>query len=389
MQEKDISILLTEWTDEINSALLKNETFCVAVFSTDRELLFANNSMTALFKGEPADSLLNPSFDTLLEKDATDTLIFEGFLTLGDFFSVNTSIWTQAYRKKDKILIVGGVNAVQLLEQNEIMHQLNREINNLQRELIKEKHKLENTLAQLNQTNQKLHEVNATKDQFISILGHDLKNPFTTLLGFSNLLITRFDQYDRETIKRHLETINKTSSQIYNLLNNLLEWSRIQGDKVAFNPETTNIYLLVQETYDLFTYMAKAKQITIEMDVAEDIEVQIDREMIKTVIRNLLNNAIKFTPEDGKINISATKKEAFVHVKVSDTGAGMKQKTLNKLFKIGEIESRPGTDGERGTGFGLLLCKEFIDKHGGEIWAESEVGKGSSFKFTIPRNITA
>lgn len=389
MQEKDISILLTEWTDEINSALLKNETFCVAVFSTDRELLFANNSMTALFKGEPADSLLNPSFETLLEKDATDTLVFEGFLTLGDFFSVNTSIWTQVYRKKDKILIVGGVNAVQLLEQNEIMHQLNREINNLQRELIKEKHKLENTLAQLNQTNQKLHEVNATKDQFISILGHDLKNPFTTLLGFSNLLITRFDQYERETIKRHLETINKTSSQIYNLLNNLLEWSRIQGDKVAFNPETTNIYLLVQETYDLFTYMAKAKQITIEMDVAEDIEVQIDREMIKTVIRNLLNNAIKFTPEDGKINISATKKEAFVHVKVSDTGAGMKQKTLNKLFKIGEIESRPGTDGERGTGFGLLLCKEFIDKHGGEIWAESEVGKGSSFKFTIPRNITA
>ncbi|MFO7864662.1 MAG: hypothetical protein R6U85_11715 [Salinivirgaceae bacterium] len=122
MQDKDISHILSGWTNEINSALLKNETFCIAVFSTNKELLFANNSMSALFRGDPIDSFINPTFDKLLLSNNSETLIFEGFLTLGDYFSVNTSIWAQIYKKEDNLLIVGGVNAVQLLEQNATMH---------------------------------------------------------------------------------------------------------------------------------------------------------------------------------------------------------------------------------------------------------------------------
>ncbi|MFO7864663.1 MAG: HAMP domain-containing sensor histidine kinase [Salinivirgaceae bacterium] len=231
-----------------------------------------------------------------------------------------------------------------------------------------------------------MQQANATKDQFISILGHDLRNPFTTLLGFSELLVNKFERYDRETLKGHLRAIHETSKHTYNLLDNLLEWSRIQGGKTELSVTKTSIYNIAYETVMLLNDTAKAKHITIKMNVPQDIEAHIDSEMIKTVIRNLVSNAIKFTYEHGTVFITANKTEGNLQVGISDTGAGMPPETINSLFKVGKTKSKKGTNGEQGTGFGLLLCKEFIDKHHGKIWADSQIGKGSHFKFTLPLN---
>ena len=153
-------------------------------------------------------------------------LIFEGFLTLGDYSSINTSLWTQVYRKEDKLLVLGGVNAATLLEQNEIMHHLNREINNIQRELIKEKYLLEKTLAELNEANVQLEKLNINKNRFISILGHDLKNPFNNLLGSSEFLTDEIESLNKDEIKDIAKDINKSAKIINQLLENMLMWAR-------------------------------------------------------------------------------------------------------------------------------------------------------------------
>lgn len=237
-------------------------------------------------------------------------------------------------------------------------------------------------------TETELKEAIAVKDRFISILGHDLKNPFSSILGFSNLLLENIDKYDKEKIKKFAGIINNSSHQTFNLLNNLLEWSRSQRNKIPFNPEMTNLYEPIYDTYSLLNSSAAAKNIQIQLNIPEQINATLDVEMIKTVIRNLINNAIKFTPENGKITVSANKDHEKVQIEVADTGTGMNEKTKKSLFKIGDIKSMKGTNGEQGTGFGLLLCKEFIEKHNGTITVESELGKGSNFIVNLPLKIT-
>lgn len=171
------------------------------------------------------------------------------------------------------------------------------------------------------------------------------------------------------------------------MLNNLLEWSRSQSGKIPYSPQKTNLFLLVHETYMLLNNSAEAKNIQIEIIMEQNIEVEVDIEMFKTIIRNLLSNAIKFTPENGTIKIAASILEENVEILITDSGVGMDEKTKNSLFKIGETKSLKGTNGEEGTGFGLLLCKEFVEKHNGQIKVESEVVKGSTFILSIPLEV--
>ncbi len=377
-------IILSGWEKELNSSLIDSNVLSIALFSINKELIFANKAMSWLFKGKACDNLINPTFDELLLLDNSQTLIFDGYLTIGNYTSINTSISAQIFRKDNKLLIVGGVIANQLIDQNKIVHKLNHDLNNLQRELIKEKHVLSNTMDQLNKANDDLKQLNATKDRFISILGHDLRNPFNSLLGFSELLLTNIDHYDNETIKKFAGIINDSSEQTFNLLNNLMEWSVVQRDKAAFNPKIENLYNFIYETFILVNPSAKAKQIKIVMDIPQIIEAEIDREMVKTIIRNLLSNAIKFTPKNGEIHVSAKKEGKTVQIKISDNGVGMDEQTMESLFKIAVPKSQKGTNNERGTGFGLLLIKEFIDIHKGTITVKSEIGKGSIFIINLP-----
>ena len=262
--------------------------------------------------------------------------------------------------------------------------ELNAEYLILNKELTSTNEELQTINEKLTFSNEKLNEANATKDRFISILAHDLKNPFTTLIGFSDLLSKNIHRYEMEKIIKFVKTINTTSKQTFNLLNNLLEWSRSQRDKIPFKTQQTNLYNLIYDSYLFLNSIANAKEIEIKLDIPKEIEVIADSEMIKTVIRNLVSNAIKFTDKNGRIEISAKKNKNTININITDTGTGMNEKTKKSLFKIGETKSIQGTNGERGTGFGLLLCKEFIDKHKGKIEVESELGKGSKFIIILP-----
>lgn len=239
---------------------------------------------------------------------------------------------------------------------------------------ITERKKAENLLINLN----------ATKDKFFSIIAHDLKNPFNSIIGFSELMTKNIDRYDKKTIKRFGENINNAAISTLKLLENLLEWSRSQSGKINYNPHLLKLNVIIQDTIGVIKNQADKKEITIENKSGSNIQVLADNNMLNTILRNLISNAIKFTHRNGKVVVSAQTKNNMVEVSVADNGIGMSKQIQDKLFKISEKVTSHGTENETGTGIGLILCKEFVEKHGGSIWVESEKNKGATFTFTIP-----
>lgn len=376
---------LSEWIPEIGDALLKSKSFYIALFSTKRELLYCNKAFSSLVKDDPCGSFLNPSLDDILAMDASSSMVFNGYLTFGDYQSENYSIVAQIFRKKNKLLVIGGADTEQLLAQNSAMHQLNREVIDLQRDLIRKKQRLENTLSQLQEANEELTILNADKNRFIQILGHDLKSPFNTLLGFSDLLLENLHSYDMERIESLLQIINKTSHQTFRLLEELLLWSKAHADRIPFEPRDIVFRNVCQQVVESLMSNAEAKSISISMqEVDENLMIYADEQMLKTILRNLISNAIKFTDLNGEIKIRIDRDQAFTVVTVTDNGVGIAREQIDKLWDITQTHTTEGTASEKGTGLGLLLCKEFVEKHGGWIWVDSEPGKGSSFRFALP-----
>jgi signal transduction histidine kinase len=233
----------------------------------------------------------------------------------------------------------------------------------------------------------KLEEANKTKDKFFSIIAHDLKNPFNTLIGYSDILKSEFREYGPNEIHQHLSTIHETSVKGFNLLENLLKWSQTQTDKIVFEPVKINIYDIVQTCVDDIEHQSQFKDIEVHNDVPKTFNILADENLLKTILRNLINNAVKYTPRNGYITITSVKDDSSFEISVKDSGIGMTEKELQNLFKIDKISSKPGTEKEKGSGLGLVLCKEFVEKHGGKIWVESDLETGSVFKFTIPKII--
>ncbi len=230
----------------------------------------------------------------------------------------------------------------------------------------------------------RLHQLNADKDRFISILGHDLKNPFNNILGFSEILTNEIDSLNKGEIKDIALNINKSAQITSKLLEDILMWARTQQGSILFNPQKLNLEDICINLIEVHSPGAYAKGITISYTKKEKIYVSADKDMLNTILINLVSNAIKFTRNGGVVNISIERKDSSAVVSVSDNGIGIQSKNIAKLFDISEVLTTKGTEGESGTGLGLLLCKEFVKKHGGEIWVESEVGIGSNFKFTLP-----
>jgi len=237
----------------------------------------------------------------------------------------------------------------------------------------------------LKESEKKLQELNASKDKFFSIISHDLRSPFNSIIGFSELLYNETEAFSKAEIKDMIKSIYKTSQETFELLNNLLEWSTTQTGRIRLEPATTGIYDIVIGIIDLLNDNAKKKDIAISVDIPLQLKVFADLRMISTVIRNLLSNAIKFTHEKGSIKIEARDAGKSVEISVADTGVGINKKDIDKLFLIDKNFSTPGTDNEKGTGLGLILCKEFIAMHNGDIRVESEVGKGSRFIVRLPK----
>jgi PAS domain S-box-containing protein len=229
-----------------------------------------------------------------------------------------------------------------------------------------------------------LHQINEDKDRFISILGHDLKNPFNNILGYSEVLTTEIDSLNSDEIKEIAKNINKSAQITNKLLDDILMWARSQQGKIPFNPQNLNFTDICKDVLKTLNSNAEVKNITIDYSSENQINVIADSDMLKTILRNLVSNAIKFTNRGGKISINEEQNTENVTVSVLDNGVGIRAEDLTKLFNISEVLTTKGTAEETGTGLGLLLCKEFVEKNGGKIWVESEFGKGSNFKFTLP-----
>lgn len=260
---------------------------------------------------------------------------------------------------------------------NQVSHKL-FEVNRKQEETIQER------TIELERKVIEIEDLNKTKDKFLSIISHDLRSPFNSIIGFSNLLVDQIRKEDHTGIDKYAEIINLSSKKAMDLLTNLMEWSQSQTGRMEFHPEYFELIELIHDTELLLSGAIKQKSIRISKNIPDNMPVFGDKKMISTVLRNLISNAIKFTYPEGRIRISVEEKQKELLVSVSDSGVGISKANSQKLFKIDQPFSTTGTKNENGTGLGLILCKEFVEKHDGKIWVESEEGKGSSFYFTIP-----
>jgi signal transduction histidine kinase len=245
--------------------------------------------------------------------------------------------------------------------------------------------RLEVAKIKVQEQNEQLQEVNATKDKFFSIIGHDLKGPLNSLTSFSNLLMHHTHSLSKEEIKMLATDLDKSLKNLFTLLENLLEWSRSQTGNIEFTAEKFDLNEMIQSNVSLLKKQAENKNITIEIVNQDPAIIVSHQNSINTVIRNLLSNAIKFTSEGGKIKLGVVSNDNEWIVKVADNGVGMPDGVVDKIFRIDTKHSTQGTAKEKGTGLGLILCKEFVEKNGGNIWAKSKEGKGSLFAFSIPK----
>ncbi len=231
-----------------------------------------------------------------------------------------------------------------------------------------------------------LKELNATKDKFFSIIAHDLKNPFSAVMGFSEALHKNFSDFTEEEKRQYIGIIYESSVNLYKLLENLLQWSRSQLGTMPINPEFAPIQPIISEEIENFSAQATKKSIKISSLVDSNIIAFSDKNLVALITRNLIGNAIKFTSENGKITIYATEKENFVEISISDSGVGLTKQEISNLFLLDSSFTTRGTDNETGSGLGLIICKELIEKSGGQIEIKSEKGIGSTFTFTLPKN---
>lgn len=227
-----------------------------------------------------------------------------------------------------------------------------------------------------------LTKLNLDKDRFISILAHDLRGPFNGFLGLSELLAANSSRFDAGKIESIANSINQSAQNTYSLLEDLLLWA--QSGNLPHAPQKINLSSVCTGIIETVNQIAKEKNISIYNFDSDELTIFADINMLKTILRNLISNAIKFTRPGGKINIFADQNQSNTTITVSDNGVGIDTETLKKLFNITHKKTIKGTANEKGNGLGLLICKEFVEKHGGKIWVESDYGKGSDFRFTLP-----
>lgn len=249
-----------------------------------------------------------------------------------------------------------------------------------QRDLIKS----QQLIKELEERKRELADLNATKDRFFSILAHDMRNPVSALYTFTEYLSDNVKNISEEELHQYLSVIHTTSKGLSELLEELFLWASLRSNRYEFKPEKIVLNEAVSSVVSLLMANATQKGIQLESAIDANIAVNADRNMLHSVLRNLVSNALKFTPQAGKVSVTATVKDNDILVCISDTGLGITKKDVAKLFRIDEHYSTLGTKGETGSGLGLVLCKDQVERNQGKIWVESEAGKGSNFFFTLP-----
>ncbi|NMB72984.1 MAG: PAS domain-containing protein [Bacteroidales bacterium] len=271
-----------------------------------------------------------------------------------------------------------------LIAQAHHLQEVNVLLEERQEEVRQQAEELQAQADHLTQVNKELEKLNATKDKLFSLIAHDLKNPFHAISGFATMLSRNFSQMKEREKLEIIDMMNLSAETAYNLLENLLQWARAQTNRIRFEPERLNLDEVIRETFEFLATSAQKKRIEL---LTENTEVFViaDKNMLSTILRNLISNAIKFTPEKGKVTVSACEEDGKIEVSVIDNGIGMTEQVKSKLFQLEELHTSPGTSGETGTGLGLIVCREFVERQGGTIRVESEPMKGSRFIFTLPK----
>lgn len=368
VEQSDVAVILLDVVMEENDAGLQ-------VAQYVRETLDNKLVRIVLRTGQPGEA---PEESVLVNYDINDYVLK---IEITKRRMVATMIATlRAYRD----LITIERNRRKLAEIN---NQLRQEIEARKKlELIrleKERLRLENEF--LEKQARELAKLNADKDKFFSIVAHDLKGPFSPLLGYTELLSDPTFELSPDEIHNMGQDIHNAAQNVYRLLENLLDWSALQRGRIRYQPEYVELAFLIEQNFELLHNSAQRKNIKLHHQLANQVTAYVDPRMINVVIRNLISNAIKFTPLEGEIMVTAQKNGAFVELAIRDTGVGISQANRDKLFKFDEHYTTLGTDEEKGTGLGLIICQEMVEKNGGQIWVDSELGQGTTFTFTMPR----
>ena len=309
-------------------------------------------------------------------------LIFEGdkakFAKINVESNLNSTpfSWEGRFLINDKLIWIHFKSIPRLLENGDIIWT----------GTLEDISKRKQTEEEIKLKNDELQKLNADKDIFMSILAHDLISPFNSILGYLDILANNLRKYEVDIIEKQIKIVNNTAQNAFYLLEDILMWARSQSGKLSFAPREFNFKISCDKVVEILKPNANNKNITINVIESEKIIVFADINMLNTILRNLISNAIKFTKNNGNIYINAKQNTTDVTISVSDNGIGIAPEILSKLFDITEKYSTKGTANEKGTGLGLLICKEFVEKHGGKLWVASELGKGSEFKFTLPLN---
>lgn len=400
--EKELSISKQLQSNGLITTILKSISEGVIIIDVKGKILFVNKRACELF-GFIEQELIGESIDKLIPAAAREKhskyiqKYFETSINrpMGsgydlvairhDGMAIPVEISLNYLKGEKEALCLAFVSDIsirkkaekEIQEKNEELTQMNEEIIS-QRDLLQE-------------ANSELEKLNHTKNKFFSIIAHDLRNPFAGMLSSSEMLIRALknNPENTERLMRNADSLHSSVQNGFKLLENLLEWSRVQRDEIKYNPVDTCITEIIKDSILSLQSFIENKNIKITFD-NQQYKVFADKNMLYTIIRNFLSNAVKFTPAGGSINIILKDKNNVLEVIISDTGVGMSEENMAKLFNLEHKNTTLGTQNEKGTGLGLILCKEFVKKNGGNIWVESELEKGSKFYFTLPlvKNIT-
>jgi len=374
---------------EIENAALVSKALCIAVFSIeDRSLLFGNNAFRLLMDGTAAETLINPPFEKLLEfPDKSDAAepVYEGMLTIGSESRINTTIHARVFRREGQMLVTGEVDLNRIVKQNQRLAELNRETNNLQRQLTKEKILLEQTLGDLTKANEQLAVLHEEKNKFMNMAAHDLRNPIAAAISYADILINDPDSFPRSTQQQFLKNIEERLQFSLRLMTELLDISKIEAGDVALKKETGDYVALLQKSVEFNQMVAKYKNIEIKLECPDGPwYFHFDRNKTEQVLNNLISNAIKYSHENSTVIVRAIRDGEYARTSVIDHGLGIREDEIPYIFQPFHKSSTRPTAGETSTGLGLAISRKIIEEHGGKLTVKSREKEGSCFSFTLP-----
>ena len=353
------------------SATVESLSECVSITDTSNNIIFLNKAFLKTY-GYTSDELMGKNIE-IVSSPQNDSQIHKSILA--DTIKGEWEGELLNVRKDGTEFPIALASSKVLDEKNEVIALVG-----ISKDITESKE----AEARLKTYAEELRIANNAKDKLFSIISHDLRSPFSSIINFFQLFSEQYDNFTEVEKKEYLEKIRKFAEKSFELLENLLIWSSSQRGGIKINPENTRLIEVVNNQVELLKNSAAEKEITLNLSIDKELFVNIDKNMIKAVLRNLISNAIKFTNKGGQVTISAIKINLVAEVTIADTGVGIDQLTLEHIFSIDKVSSTYGTSNEKGTGLGLQICKEFIENSGGKIWAQSEKGKGSKFIFTIP-----